>query len=399
MTTGPHVLVLPSWYPTWQEPVRGVFFREQARALQRAGVRVGVVYPELRRLRTLSDGEWTRNRFQATISEEDGVTTVRSHGWNVPHPRLRRHLFVQQARRLVDVYAEAVGEPDLLHAHSVLWAGVAAREIRTARRLPYLITEHSTAFARDLILPWQAEPMRCAYGHAERVLAVSRALADHMAPYVRPTEVTVVPNIIDPDVFTLPRRPRRSPPFTFLTVAALRPKKGIDVLLRAFRRAFPSDPAVRLRVAGGGELAEDLHELASELGLSERVAFAGQLSRDEVREALWTANAAVVPSRVETFGMVVIEAMATGLPVVATRSGGPEEIVTTDTGRLVEPDDVNGLAEALRWIRNREPELRERQEEIRAYAVRSFGRESVTRRLLEIYDSVPLRDDVGREAP
>lgn len=389
--TSPHVLVLPSWYPTPEAPLRGVFFQEQAIALRRAGVDVGVAYPDLRRLRSLSDGDWAKNRFQMSAATERGIPTVRSHGWNVPHSRIRAELFVHQARRLLGRYRDEFGTPDLVHAHAALWAGVAAARTAAESGPPYVITEHSSAFVRGRIEAWQERPIRQAYAGARRVLSVSRALADRLSRYVDSDEVEVVPNMIDTAFFTLPPVPRRSPPFDFVTVAALRRMKGLDVLLRAFRAAFPSDPRVRLRIVGGGPLGRELKDLAATLAITDRVDFEGRLARHAVREVMWKSNAAVLPSRAETFGIVVIEAMATGLPVVATRSGGPEEIVTPETGRLVNPDDVEQLAAGLRWVWKREDDLRERAVAIRGYVEDRYSEEVVTARLKETYRTVLRR--------
>lgn len=391
----PHVLVLPSWYPTPDAPQRGVFFKEQAHALQKAGVRIGVAYPELRRLRTLLNGAWTRNRFQTSVTREEGIPTVRFHGWNPPSAQLRGRLFVNVAHRLIAVYGSSFGTPDLIHAHSGLWAGVAAARIQAQRGLPYLVTEHSTAFARDLIESWQKAPLRRAYCGAERVLTVSDALAEQLSGYVDRERMQTVPNMVDTDFFTLPPGSRNSSPFVFLTVAALRPKKGIDVLLRAFQSAFPADAETRLRIVGGGPLAEELEEMAASLEINDRVDFVGTLARDGVRKEMWNANVAVVPSRVETFGVAVIEAMATGLPVVATRSGGPEEILTAETGRLVDPDDVGQLAAALRWAEDMGESFCLQEEAIRNVVREKYSRDVVTERLRTIYQKILGTDDTS----
>ena len=99
-------------------------------------------------------------------------------------------------------------------------------------------------------------------------------------------------------------------------------KKGQADLLRAFAERFAGDPSVRLGIGGDGPERGRLHELAGSLAIAEQVDWLGALDRDGVRQAMCEADAFVLPSRLETFGVVVIEALACGLPVVATRSGG-----------------------------------------------------------------------------
>jgi glycosyltransferase involved in cell wall biosynthesis len=129
-------------------------------------------------------------------------------------------------------------------------------------------------------------------------------------------------------------------------VARLVSQKNVDGLLRAFDRAT-EDADATLTVVGDGPERPSLQRTARRLGLADRVAFRGRLGREGVRAALWDAHAFVLPSHHETFGVVLLEAMATGLPVVATASGGPEDLVTSETGCLVPPGDPDALANAL----------------------------------------------------
>lgn len=388
MSRHPHVLVLPSWYPTPWSPQRGIFFKEQVRALHNAGVRVGVAYPELRSLRTIGGGSAWRQRFQTSLRREAEVPTARVHAWNLPIAKLRARLFVRLARRAATVYGREHGRPGLLHAHSAIWAGEAAREIAGDLGIPYLVTEHSSAFGRGLLSPWQLDRVRNVCRGAAAVLAVSEAVARELTTRVGAADVSVVPNVVDTDFFRPPPEPRPSSPFVFLTVATLRPNKRVDILLRGFARAFESGDEVRLVVAGDGRCLPDLRRMASDLGIADRVEFPGRLDRVEVRRSMWRANVYVLASQVETFGVALAEAMATGLPVVATRSGGPEEIVFDEAGLLVEPGDPEELADALLRIREREPGLRARAREIRGRTVARYGPAAVTGQLREHYRAV-----------
>jgi glycosyltransferase involved in cell wall biosynthesis len=383
-----HVLIVPSWYPLSEAPTKGIFFKEQAQALNWAGVRVGVVYPEMRSLRTLDLAGVCKNHFQRSFNKEDGIPTCRIHGWNVPCLRVRARLWVGLATYLVDLYVERFGRPDLLHAHSILWGGYVAMLAGQRYGLPYLVTEHSSAYVRGLILPWQELFIEECLGKAARVIAVSHGLAASLKEYLRGKTAEVIPNVVDTAFFTLPPRPRSARTFKFLVVALLTSTKGIDVLIRAFAQAFRDDSNVCLEVGGDGPQRVELEAVARTLGVARQVQFLGLLSRDQVREAMWRANVFVLPSRKETFGVVSIEALATGLPVIATRSGGPEEIVRTEVGCLAEPDDEGDLARCLREVYQNYSGFYVRDAEIRDYAVKCFGKEAVTGMLIEHYSRV-----------
>ena len=369
-------------------PLRGVFFQEQAQALNKASMQVGVVYPDFRSLRTLSLSSVLDTRYQTTIRDDVGVSTVRLHGWNVVSAKLRGFLFRIKTSQLIDTYVEKFGIPDLLHAHGVLWGGVSAREISSKLDIPFVTTAHSTDFSRGRIESWQVQFVEETLQNANSVIAVGPALADELVSYAEGRDILVVPNVVDTDLFTLPPKSRSLVPFRFLLIAQLRPKKGVDILLRAFARAFSGQKNIRLEIGGDGGQKNELEQLAASLGIAEQVQFLGSLSRTEVRNAMWRANTFVLSSYVETFGVVVIEAMATGLPVVATRSGGPEEIISSDTGWLTDTGDVEGLAEALVDAYSRWNEMNARAPEIRNEAVAKYGEKAVVEQLRGIYESV-----------
>ena len=138
-----------------------------------------------------------------------------------------------------------------------------------------------------------------------------------------------------------------------LAVGTLHPRKGYETLLRAFKRVSARMPQAECWIAGGefgdGSHGRQLRELAASLGLAERVLFLGHSA--EVEHLMERCAVLAVPSRVEVFGLVALEAMRAGKPVVACRTGGLPEIIThRETGVLVAPDDAVQMALALMEI-------------------------------------------------
>jgi len=381
-----HILVIPSSYPMPHAPLRGVFFREQAHALRKAGIRVGVVYPDFRSLRTLSLSGMLNTRCQETVHNDEGIDTVRFHGWNVLSSRLRGMLFTRKARQLAETYIDNFGWPDLLHAHGIVWGGVGARSVGRALNIPYVVTAHSSNFLRRSVKACEKSPAQEAIEDARALFAVSSALAKEIASFARhEQEAVVVPNMVNTGFFTLPPQSRTTSPFKFLMIAALSPNKGVHNAIRAFAKASGQvDKATELCIGGGEKRGyagyrRRLEKLVVSLGVENQVQFLGPLSRNQVRDAMWQSNTFVLSSYVETFGVVLIEAMSTGLPVVATRSGGPEEIVGSDVGWLADPGDVDGLAEALVKAYDHWDEMKIRAPDIRKQVVAKFSEQAVAR--------------------
>ena len=129
------------------------------------------------------------------------------------------------------------------------------------------------------------------------------------------------------------------------TLGRFVPKKGFDVLLRAAAEAVGQDATFRLEIGGDGPERKALHSLAGQLGIADRVRFCGWV--DDVAAFLADADLFVLPSRIEPFGIVVLEAMACGVPIVATRVSGPLEILDESTALLVPSDDPAAMAAAM----------------------------------------------------
>ena len=119
------------------------------------------------------------------------------------------------------------------------------------------------------------------------------------------------------------------------------------MLLEAFAAAFRAHPGIRLVIAGSGALMDALKLQCQSLGIGEQVEFSGMLDRASLRLRLTEADVFVLPSLFETFGVVVIEAMSCGKPVIATVCGGPEHIVDGSTGLLIPAGDAEALSRAM----------------------------------------------------
>ena len=227
-------------------------------------------------------------------------------------------------------------------------------------------------------------------------LAVSEKFAQLLdASYgIDAAEWAYLPNMVSDRFAEFPLATPRVKPrgsFVFCSVGGLSKNKGTRTLILAFAQAFSLQAHVKLVIGGDGPEAAALRTLVNDLRLSAQVKFLGPLTRDGVLAAMSECDALVVACRFETFSVVLIEALALGKPVIATRCGGPESIVSPQDGLLVDPGSVEAMASALSELHsssfNFEPEG------IRARCIARFGRAALTTRLMKIYDSVINRED------
>lgn len=384
-----HVLFIVSFYPSRIRPHTGVFFQEQADALRRHGHRVGVLaLPRIRE--TLATWKAHAPRLPALTEEGDAdVPVLRMHyGW---FPRVFPGVCAALIRRFgLPAYREYVarhGRPDVIHAHNVFYAGYLGILIKDQIGVPVVHTEHSTNFLRGRIfLSGQHRIVRQVLRRTDRSMAVGQALADYLnVRYARDKPVSIVQNVVNTAFFTPPDEPPPESPFVLASVGDLRERKGFDVLLLAFAAAFKGQD-VQLHIGGDGLLYDKLVKQRDSLGLTEQVTFTGRLSREGVRDLFRSSHVVVSASRIETFGVTLIEALACGRPVVATRSGGPEGFITEEVGLLAPVDDEDALANALRTVYNTYGTYD--RDGVRAYCENHFSEAAVTAALTEIYDGV-----------
>jgi glycogen synthase len=185
---------------------------------------------------------------------------------------------------------------------------------------------------------------------ADRVTACSGYLLK-MAEQVHSQVIQkgcVVYNGVELSRFSLEGGHSHSRPYLF-SYGRLTHKKGFDLLLQAFARFAGENPAYDLILAGEGDQRATLEDLAQNLGLSNRVIFFGRASPKEIVNLLTGSRLVIIPSRVEPFGIVALEGLAAGKPILAARVGGLPEILAETGNRLVEPT-VEGLAAGLAWL-------------------------------------------------
>ncbi len=378
-----HILVIPSWYPQFSGDIGGSFFREQAIALRKAGYQVGVIYPQIRSLKNIKS--ILKKPYGLTLENDEGVNTIRWYTVNfIPkNKKYNKSHWIKIALKLFETYVEQFGKPDIIHVHSMLYAGYVAQTIKIKYGIPYVVTEHSTAFARSLIPLDEISSLKQVVSNAKVCIAVSEEFSSLLNKLFETQKWTYIPNIVSDEFISFEKTLDAEEYFTFINVCFLEKKKRIDLLISSFAKAFKDNKKVRLKIGGDGILMSELKILAKELGVESQVIFLGKLSRQQVKEEMALSNAFVLSSEYETFGVVLVEALALGKPVIATKCGGPESIVVPEVGYLIsknsEREMTNGLLE-LHQNWNKFDSV-----QIRQYCLENFSEQAVVEKLTKIY--------------
>ena len=383
-----HILFIPSWYPSVDAPLLGTFFREQAEMFAEIGHKVGVLHA---RFHHLPSPTWLRGPSQPiSMAVENNLAVVRASKrlfqpgplHNIPsiyRSFVRSH--EKFALKMYDAYKAVHGAPDIIHAKATMWGAVLAKAIAERENIPYLVTVHSSVFARNIVGPREKVTATLALKSANRLLSVSSTLAKDLERIlgIHASKFTTVPNMIDVEKFPYTPLPKNTT-FTFGYMANLVNDKGHETLLKAFKKVTNA----KLLLAGDGPLRKQLEKLTSVFGIDDRVEFVGAIPREKACEFFQAVDAFVHPSRYETFGIVLIEALSTGRPVVATRCGGPNDIVRTEDGMLVDVDDVDGLAEAMANMIGMQWDTKLMRDGVEA----RYTKAAIRKQFLDIYDTI-----------
>lgn len=368
-----NVLLLPSWYPTESNPLSGSFFAEQAAALGRYGHAVSVISTHMDNL--------------SGVRVEKQVLPGRTE--YAIHYKPQRFIgYFRVLRAMCRILrTELCGEnrPDIIHVHSFGRAKY-ARTLRFLFGIPYVVTEHASCFQSGSLSGRGLFEAKRAFSCADGVIAVSPGLCETIRPLCGGKEIAVIPNLVNEDFFDRTRQTIPERPFRFISVGWLNRNKGMDVLLKAFQSLADSGADVHLTICGGGAEEEALKAQAGELLAAGRVEFTGSLPRQEVGRRLSESHAFVLASRVETFGVVFVEAMACGLPIVMTKTSAWEMLAVPETGLAVPVDDAAALAGAMRQLMEHYADYD--AETIRRYCRDHFSETAICRRLTEFYEEV-----------
>lgn len=386
------VLFLARWYPTPDHAYYGIFIREHAKAVRAAGDEVAVLH-----LTGISGGGRGLWRMVEELDPKitEGIPTYHVYHRSVSIRRLGRisywltyGLFIWSAIRSARRLRSRGFRPDVIHGH-VYSAGVPAVIVGRLFGRPVVITEHLTDFTRRTLSPGARKRARFAFSRAARVLPVCRSLEQGITAYGITADFEVVPNAVDTSVFFEGERNRGVGEARHLIfVGNLEPTqhKGFPTLVAALTLLNERRGDWHLDVVGTGPSLAESERLVAEANLSGKIEFLGARPKGEIAALMRSADLFVLPSRFENLPCVLIEAMASGLPVVSTGVGGIPEMISELDGRLVSPDDPAALAAAIERVLSG-PDSFDRHE-IATRAGARYSLEAVGAQLHAIYDAV-----------
>ena len=384
-----NIVIIPAFFYTKKRPTLGYFFWEQAKALQKLGHSVTILYCDTYSVKMLGDYLQYEEEEQSLA---EGIIIYRKKIFCPFKHGIEGHR-KQFVRGILDLYKKYIRNEkiDLVHAHCCVWAGAAANVISSIYHIPYCITEHATLFQlhQDSLSKKNKAKIRKYFTEASKVICVSSEFKKLLQEYR--IDIEIIGNVVDCDLFTPVSKWEHPKIYTFFTLCYMEEeaqlyKKGMDILVQAYSRISSKIPCTRLVIGGGGKAQKTLQDWFNQTGIKMNVCYLGNLSRNAV--ALWMqqADCFVLPSRYETFGVAYIEAMACGKPVIGVRNGGPDEFINSENGLLISAESVEELVQSMQYMIQHSNDYRAEQiaENIRI----KYSGSAIANQLEDLYQSM-----------
>jgi len=373
-----NILLITSWYPDEKNPFNGIFVKEQAQLLSKyhkvTVVIINVNYASkisILKTHTLKQTTDNLNEIYITIDK------------SFPFYNQLNVFFssIYVIRRLLKYQ-----KFNLIHAHVAYPSGFIAYYLSRIFKCPYIITEHSSLLEKLFRSNFHKRATLFALAHARLIISVSQLAGDKIKKYVN-NQIIMIPNLLtETKIIAQVQKTGGILHLGFLG-ALPNDRKGLDILLLAFSK-IRTEKNIILEIGGDGVLLEHYKQLAKDLKIESKCNFHGAIKPVEVPKFMQNLDFFILSSRHESFGVVLIEAMAAGKPVIATRCGGPEEIVTEINGYLVENENIDSLQMAIEKMIESFDQFN--SEEIISYVQNKYGEDAFMKKISEVYSQIAV---------
>lgn len=387
-----NILIIPSWYTIPESPISGIFFKEQALALQQLfnqtnnQDKVFVVFVENLGIRNLKC-YFKRKSFNIQI--EDGIPTIRMK--ILRFPRFHRLNTLRGAKKLRYAIEKASKiwnvSFDLVHIHSALDAGIWYSLSRV--KIPYVITEHHTSYSSNTINSVYKKLLPKVFDEAKSIITVGQGLAREISKFTN-KKIEIIYNIVSNNFNKNFFETKDKKQFIFFSLGVNAKKKGFDILLLSFKNYIEAGHNGILIIAGLNDSEKTwLLNLDISENVKNHIKLIGLLKREKVFEYMQECDCFILVSRFETFGVAVAEAMYCGKPVIVSKTGGADSYVNESNGIVVPIANIPETTKAITFMEHNYNKYESKK--IINFAECNFSPNIVCNKIVEIYKRSIIR--------
>ncbi len=340
------VLVIPTWYPSGEDRLMGIYHKEFTAALNKYGIEANMLFISRERLSAPLKYLFMKKK---TIEEEKNYKVYIYRMLNLRRIDfdLQIKAYTKKLEKSFKDYLKHNPKPDILHAQVTVPAGYAAVKLGEKYDIPVVVTEHGGKLERF----FESEPYK-RYGlyvlEHSTYTTVSNYMKDIALKYTN--ECEVIPNQVDVSLFKNDLTRHVDGTFNLITTCALREGKRLDIAFKAIRKLVDEGYDIHYDIIGDGYYEDIYKKSMQEEGLENIVSFLGRKKKEEIPAYLEKAHALLISSEIESFAIPGIEALASGLPVVTTDCLGPVEFVDEKCGEIAKVNDPDDLAFKIKTL-------------------------------------------------
>ncbi len=338
------IFLIARGYPETQEPQWGCFEKDQAEALAQYGHKVVMLSYDGR-------FRWRFRKLGFTYIQKNNVHSINYFVC----PSIFIKLFGTKIKgkwecwQLRHVYKKAVqlyGQPDILYSHYLCLSHEAV-SLKLRFSKPLVMIEHWSEINKDTILPRVQKMGSDTYRYADAVITVAQSLQNRLMEHFG-ISAHVVHNIAGTEFYY--QKHTSINKFTFVATGSLVSRKGFDLLPKAFVKANLPKNQWQMNIIGEGQEHQNLQTAIDSSGLTDNIHLLGTKNKEQIAQLLNQSDVFILPSRNENFSVAVLEALACGVPVIASICGGIRECINEKNGLLFPVNDVDALAEAIKTM-------------------------------------------------
>lgn len=383
------ILIYSYLYPNKMEPMKGIFVQERVKFLKQfCDLKVVAPIPYFPKIKFVK--RWYK--FSNIPKKEiiDGIEVYHPKFILFPRRIFRKYIgywmYLLSKKLLHRIYLE--WRFDLIHSHFTIYSGQAIYHFCKNKKIPFIITEHYGKTNYDIT---ENSIYRKIYQHvfqnAKTNIVVSKRLKQEIQnKFPNINNIHLIPNGVDVSKFIFREKKIDKKKPKLISIGNLLDTKGFQYLIEALNILKNKGTHCKLTIIGEGKERKNLESMIAEFSLQEEVELVGYIPNNKIQQYFDLADIYVHPSLFESFGVVVIEAMASGKPVIVTKSGGPEYFVPDKFGIKIDKANSQALASGIRNMTDNYEFYN--QNEIRNFVEENFNYKNIAKKIYQVYEDI-----------
>lgn len=378
-----NIAFIPAWYPSKKDEMFGLFVKNHALAIKN---KVQLIV-----IAAVSDGLLSKTREVEISCSEELVEIIIYYRPAIIYPispLINGFRYFNSLLKAWKILLLKYGKPDLCHVHVLTRAGVFALFLKITQKIPYVITEHWSRYFsfnnsyKGILRKWAT---KLVVKNASVVSTVSLALKNAMNERgLYNSNWKILPNSIDTNLFSLHKNIKSDSKVRCFHISCFEEaSKNMSGILRAFNKALLQKPDMELYMIGDGDDMEATKRLAKDLNIEDKVIFTGVLQGDMLIKVVNKCDFSILFSNYETFAIVIAESLSAGKPVIATNVGAIPEVLPSEFGVLINPDDEKALTDSI--LQMSEDYSNYDENAMHDFVVERFSKEKVAEKIIKLY--------------